>query len=57
MNMPAGQNHSNCDLNKRVSAPRYDTWYKIQVLITVLLDSHEVKVLHVNKIPALPYRR
>jgi len=31
-NMPAGQNHSNFALNTRLSAPRYDTWCKIQVL-------------------------
>jgi len=30
--MSAGQNHSNIALNTRPSAPRYDTWYKIQVL-------------------------
>jgi hypothetical protein len=29
--MPAGQNHSNFALNTRLSAPRYDTWCKIQV--------------------------
>ncbi len=31
-NMVAGQNHSNFALNTRLSAPRYDTWCKIQVL-------------------------
>jgi hypothetical protein len=31
-NMPAGQNHSNFALNTRLSAPRYDTWCKIQVI-------------------------
>jgi hypothetical protein len=30
--MLAGQNHSNFALNTRLSAPRYDTWCKIQVL-------------------------
>ena len=30
--MPAGQNHSNFALNTRLSAPRYDTWCKIQVI-------------------------
>jgi hypothetical protein len=30
--MPAGQNHSNFALNTRLSAPRCDTWCKIQVL-------------------------
>ena len=30
--MPAGQNHSNFTLITRLSAPRYDTWCKIQVL-------------------------
>ncbi len=30
--MPAGQNHSNFALKTRLSAPRYDTWCKIQVL-------------------------
>jgi hypothetical protein len=30
--MFAGQNHSNFSLNTRLSAPRYDTWCKIQVL-------------------------
>ena len=34
--MPAGQNHSNFALNTRLSAPRYDTWCKIQVLKTLL---------------------
>jgi len=29
--MPEGQNHSNFALNTRLSAPRYDTWCKIQV--------------------------
>jgi len=32
--MPAGQNHSNFALNTRLSAPRYDTWCKIQVLLS-----------------------
>jgi hypothetical protein len=30
--MSAGQNHSNFALNTRLSAPRYDTWCKIQVI-------------------------
>jgi hypothetical protein len=30
--MPAGQNHSNFALKTRLSAPRYDTWCKIQVV-------------------------
>jgi hypothetical protein len=30
--MPAGQNHSNFALNTRLSAPRYDSWCKIQVV-------------------------
>ena len=30
--MPAGQNHSNVALNTRLSAPRYGTWCKIQVI-------------------------
>jgi len=30
--MPAGQNHSNFALNKGLSAPRYDTWCKVQVI-------------------------
>ena len=30
--MVADQNHSNFALNTRLSAPRYDTWCKIQVL-------------------------
>ncbi len=29
--MPAGRNPSNCALHTWVSAPRYDTWCKIQV--------------------------
>jgi hypothetical protein len=32
-NLPAGQNYSNFALNTRLSAPRYDTWCKIQLLI------------------------
>jgi hypothetical protein len=32
--MPAGQNHSNFALNTRLSAPRYNTWCKIQVIIS-----------------------
>jgi hypothetical protein len=30
--MPVGQNRSNFALNTRLSAPRYDTWCKIQAL-------------------------
>jgi len=30
--MPAGKNHSNFALNTRLSAPRYDTWCKSQVI-------------------------
>jgi hypothetical protein len=30
--MPVGQNHSNFALKTRLSAPRYDTWCKIQVI-------------------------
>jgi hypothetical protein len=30
--MPADQNHSNFALNTMLSAPRYDTWCKIQVI-------------------------
>jgi hypothetical protein len=30
--MAAGQNHSNFVLKTRLSAPRYDTWCKIQVV-------------------------
>ena len=36
--MPAGQNHSNFALNSRLSAPRYDTWCKIQVLTNVKIS-------------------
>jgi hypothetical protein len=35
--MPAGQNYSNCALNTRVSAPRYDTRCKIQVIGGLLI--------------------
>jgi hypothetical protein len=31
--MPPGQNHSNFALKTGLSAPRYDTWCKIQVFI------------------------
>jgi hypothetical protein len=41
--MVAGQNHSNFALNTRLSAPRYDTWCKIQVLVytQMLVDDKE----------------
>jgi uncharacterized protein (DUF433 family) len=37
-NMPAGQNHSSFALNTRLSAPRYDTWCKIQVLKRITFE-------------------
>jgi hypothetical protein len=46
--MPAGQNHSNFALNTRLSAPRYDTWCKIQVIVFqsfnfLIMLSHETQ--------------
>jgi hypothetical protein len=44
--MPAGQNHSNFALNTTLSAPRYDTWCKIQVLKNFFVFANFVFYLH-----------
>jgi hypothetical protein len=51
-NMSAGQNHSNFAINTRLSSPRYDTWYKIQVIkkgIIIISILQILPLLHPSK--------
>jgi hypothetical protein len=44
--MPAGQNQSNFALNARLSAPRYYTWCKIQVITIYNVNTKESILLN-----------
>jgi hypothetical protein len=46
--MPAGQNHSNFALNTRLSAPRDDTWCKIQVIKRYSTKPEKTKIAFKN---------
>jgi len=47
-NMLAGQNHSNFALNTRLSAPRYDTWCKIQVIPFIIVFCGQLAIKEDN---------